>query len=805
MKRLRVYRIVLLAIFFAVGGHALMEKRFPAGNVTIEDLWSQSEWLSSISQSIDSRISKLRSDSSTPIASSTPVFSPEPVSAPERESPGSQAIVPIEGSQPAITGPREPQHREEPMRENSVRPKPRPMRIAANSLVLDSYSPEPHSSGLWAIDEKHQPESNQSKSRLKFTSNRPQRLATGSPVLDPYDPESYMPSFSEFNEPIPDFELRSLTGHSKPTPLPPLLSSELTQGFIDELSLEATDANALTYETDELEFIDRLVSANGEASLYGSNLIAGPTEIPFNATLIQKRSAIDGLSDQIPQPLLAGRTPVTMPLQTAIETALMHSPEIRLLRADVGIAQSEVTAQDATFDWGTFITTQWDDRNTPVGSELDGAQDRLKDNALNNRAGLQKQTRLGGSLDFGQDMNLTDSNSEFFDPRDQANSIVGLTFEQPLLRGGGETVATSQFQFALLDSVNSQADFVVGLQGHLSDVIDAYWTLAAQRGRLAVARDLINRVTKTNQMVVGRSDLDADPAQVARAGAAVASSRTALARAEYDVIIAQERLMRLIYGQYFDQHVATEFIPVSQLLTPAQPANADRQNSIAMQNRAEITRSLQEIRRASLEQGVAENQLLPALDLVLSMSNRGLAGDRDVVGAIDDQWDVNNLTYGVGLSYEMPIGNRAAKARYQQANFRLARFQAELERVIADVALDVRNTANELNLAIVELDLIRQEVTLIEQEWHTIQTRYELLIDGDAVGPLYLDNLLRSQERLADAQNRYLGGAATMQQVSFALQRANGLLLRETTGYPETAPVIVDVRNAHPGPELVTP
>jgi outer membrane protein TolC len=204
------------------------------------------------------------------------------------------------------------------------------------------------------------------------------------------------------------------------------------------------------------------------------------------------------------------------------------------------------------------------------------------------------------------------------------------------------------------------------------------------------------------------------------------------------------------------------------------------QQQIALQNRPEIRRSIQQIKQAAIEQGVAKNQLLPALGLTLSMSNRGLAGDRQFFDAFDDQFNVANATYGIGLAYEMPIGNRAARANLTQSRLRITRLQSQLEATVADVTLEVRNASHLLSLSVQELELSIQEKVLAQRELDVIETRYDLLVDGDAVGLIYLDNLLQTQDRLAAAELRLVQAALRCKQAEFELQRATGLLLRET-------------------------
>lgn len=479
-------------------------------------------------------------------------------------------------------------------------------------------------------------------------------------------------------------------------------------------------------------------------------------------------------------PLLKYQQHIPLELQHAIHLTLLHAPELRILEADVGIASAEIDRQQAAFDWTAFLNSAWDDRNAPVGSALDGAQNRLLNTGLNNTAGVRQQNRLGGSVNIGQDANFADSNSQFFTPRDQATAQLGLTYEQPLLQGGGRLVATSRYEIAIANAEATREDLVSGLQSHILETINAYWELVSSRARYAIQKRNYQRAVETFNLVENRGNLDVGPAQAARSEATLAARKTELLRNEYAVVLAQENLLRLIYGPRFNDRTNTEWIPATDLLSEVAPAEPVVQQQLAVQFRPEVRRTLQEIKQASIEQGVAKNLLLPVLGMTMSMSNQGLQGNRQIFPALADQLTLNNASYGFGIAYEMPIGNRAAKANLMQAKLRIARLQSQFETVLADISLEVRNAAHNLTLAIQELEMSTNEMLLAKRELEIIETRYQLLIDGDNVGALYLDNLLQTQERLAGAELRFATAATRCKQAEFELQRANGLLLRES-------------------------
>lgn len=481
---------------------------------------------------------------------------------------------------------------------------------------------------------------------------------------------------------------------------------------------------------------------------------------------------------QIRFPVLRYTHQSELALVEAIHTAIQFAPEIEILRTQVGISRAEIIRQQANFDWNQFVDATWDERNVPRASNLDGVANRLESHTLASSIGLQRQNQFGGQLRLAQDMGFADSNSTFFNPQNQANARIALEYQQPLLQGAGLFVNTSLINIAVADANVSEEEFVAGLQQHVLEVANAYWQLVARRGEFIIQKRNYDRAVKIASVVTNRKQIDAGPVQSARAQATLASRRNTLLQAEYAVVFAQEQLLRLIFGQCFNSSVDREIIPTSDMLGPLRRVNMQREVQVGLQNRPEVRRSIQLIKRSSLEQGIARNQLLPALGLSLSLSNTGLRGNRGLASAIDDQWNFGDPTYGIGISYALPVGNRAAKANLRQAELRIRQFQKELEQVASQVSLEVRNAAHSINLTGKQRQASANAMTLATRELDALQKRAALLLDGEEVGPLYLDNLLQTQDRLAAAELEYLNASAGYARAHFDLQRATGGLLR---------------------------
>ncbi len=199
---------------------------------------------------------------------------------------------------------------------------------------------------------------------------------------------------------------------------------------------------------------------------------------------------------------------------------------------------------------------------------------------------------------------------------------------------------------------------------------------------------------------------------------------------------------------------------------------------LALQHRPEVLQAIQGIRRASVQHGIAKNQLLPLLGLTLSLSNRGTVGNRLLGSAISDQFSVGDPTYGIGLAYERPYRNQAAKASLQQTRLRLVQLQRQFEQTVADVVVDMRAALREVELSDQRRQLTEQTMQLTYRELVAQEQRMQLLLDGEQVGVLYLENLLQTQFRATSTSQQYLDATVGFFNAYFQLQRSNGTLIR---------------------------
>lgn len=484
--------------------------------------------------------------------------------------------------------------------------------------------------------------------------------------------------------------------------------------------------------------------------------------------------------NRIANPILNGRRPLSLTLENAIGLALSEAPELQVLHSDWFIQQVEITRRDAAFDWTTFVEAVWNRDSAPVSSTLDGATNRLRSRTGSANAGARRLFRDGGEFQVSQSLGLRSSNSDFISPNNQGNSRLEFEWRHPLLRGGGEDYNTSPVRIAAIQKDSAFDLFQVGVQDYLLEVATAYWVLVLRRGRFVQAEASWKRSTKIEKEMQGRVNVDVTPAMLDRTRSEVASRRATSIEAVYDVQRAQDALLRLIYGLRFTDFVDTEVVTITMPMKESAQVAAEPQIQKALQNRSEIHRSIRDIKLAALQYDVADNEILPVLDMTLTGYVAGLRGNNDIGGAFTNQFSQGEPGVGIGFNYEIPYRNRAAEAAVEQAQIGIKRMQAELQTTIADVTEDVRAQVIQRNkfgaMLKTQWESLARERRLLKYT----QTRRENLADGPRVADLYLENLLQMQSRLEAAEFTYL-----QSQIRYAV--ADNSLLRSISSIDEIA------------------
>ena len=472
--------------------------------------------------------------------------------------------------------------------------------------------------------------------------------------------------------------------------------------------------------------------------------------------------------------------PLPADLHTILYLAIHHSNQIKIAKADPLIRETAVQEADSAFDWVRYLDTAWNDTSEPVSNALTVGGDgtRFNDQIFSGTGGVRRTTRQGGQLDISQRFGWQDNNSQFFIPNDQATGRLTLSYTHPLLRGRGNAYNNALVFLAQLDTQVANDEFLAILQDELLEITRAYWNLHLERASLAHQTRLYLRTKEVYRTLSARQTVDTQGTQLVLAASALENRRADLIRSQTAVTNSETRLRGMINAQELGNSDQMELIPVEPL--PSFHFRTDLQNEIhvALQNRPEVRAAIQQVKAGTIRLGVAEHELLPALNLVTQSFLTGLQGDSDFGEAFTDQFSTGRPSYSVGLQYELPVGNRLARARVCRRQHELTRLQSEYSRALEAVQTEVDIAVREINTAHQEIIAKSRALAAAEAEVSTIEKRWQRMIDGSGTSSLNLESLLRAQERVTAAEREYVTSRLTYSLAMVNLKRANGTLLQ---------------------------
>ena len=197
----------------------------------------------------------------------------------------------------------------------------------------------------------------------------------------------------------------------------------------------------------------------------------------------------------------------------------------------------------------------------------------------------------------------------------------------------------------------------------------------------------------------------------------------------------------------------------------------------ALENRPEVDQALQQVRAACVRLKMAKHELLPLLNLAVETYVSGLEGRSGISTAWTNPFREGEPSYSVSLQFEMPLGNRAAVARYSRQRLEaeqvVDQFRTTMELLMAEVEIAVR----EVNTAYQELCGQYRAMRAADREHEYFQKRWSLLPGEDQATSFLLEDLLNSQDRLAAMEFAYAEAEINYSISLSSLLRATSQLL----------------------------
>lgn len=426
--------------------------------------------------------------------------------------------------------------------------------------------------------------------------------------------------------------------------------------------------------------------------------------------------------------------PREITLREAIELALEKSDVVRTLSSsgvqvesvtkyDPAIMQARADVSATVFDPKVTAGYLGSNINEPEGTFFGpGIPQSVVRNEANFTAALTKAWATGATTTVGYLPPLGylfyPDGASGFNP--VYTSDLVFTAQQPLLRGAGLAVNLAPIQIAQLRAEQSSWDCKQTVLAQVRSVESAYWDLQAG----LISLDALESILPLMSEIVRIENLRAQQelstaADVARVTMQFDQLQQQRLTTRSDVIGKELRLRNLLALDISD---GTRLYPIERPRDVAVPLDHAAAVANAIENRPDLVRQRLGVKIRELEFLVAQNGVRPQLDLQALYRSNGIGQGLDT--SLQQMAGFGYKDWTLGITYSIPIGNRAARANLRAAEFQLVRERAVLDQNIQIVSFNLADMTREAEMLFSQYTLAVRR-SLNSKEWmNSARIRY---------------------------------------------------------------------------------
>jgi len=460
---------------------------------------------------------------------------------------------------------------------------------------------------------------------------------------------------------------------------------------------------------------------------------------------------------------LAGRPqrvePIT--LGRALADALANNLGLRLSALGPELEREGIVVAEAVFDPTLFSRLDLEDAETPnpvpvLGGIVLGTPNSASERE-GFRAGLRQRLSSGATLEASSFLERWRSRTTGIDflPDPAWRTGASLVLTQPLLRGQGSEVNRSEVELAQRRLERSREALRAQALAVVATTEAAYWDLLQAWSRLRIQTHLFEQGAEIERVLRERQSFDAQLAQYSDALATLERRRADLHGARRAVLDASDRLKDLIQSRELPSGSEVLLEPAGELVAESVEIVLRAAVERALARRPEVASALLDIEDARLREHVADNRLLPSLDLVAEMTVQALEDDvgASFSGLIED----DTYTWRAGLALDLPLANRAARAEFRRAQLASRAALLAYERVVLDVVLEIKSALRDVRTSWALIGAARSARVAQSENLRALQVEEQ---DRGRLTPEFLNLKFQRQELLAQAQAREVDALA---------------------------------------------
>jgi outer membrane protein TolC len=458
-----------------------------------------------------------------------------------------------------------------------------------------------------------------------------------------------------------------------------------------------------------------------------------------------------------------------------------------------GLVQSTLGAGTAVASYDPSITGSVgaEHQTTPLANQQIYGVPSLQSNTGQANVSYSQAFPTGTSFTVEFNNGRQTANSPFFNLSPVLNSMYRFSFQQQLLAGFGFgpnlrflTIAKNNKKISDIAFKDQVTATITQIKNIYWDLVNAYEQARVNEQSLAFAQQSFDNAKKQLQLEsVPAMDVMRAEAEVSKRDQDLTVARTSLQ--------LQELLIKNALTKSLDDPVleAVPVVPVDRFESAeTQTATQAVQDLIteALRDRPELNESDVDLVNRQISGKAARNALLPSLALVGFYGGSGLAGPlnpiynlptpnssnvpTDYSGALQNAFNNSSPDYYIGLSLNIPLRNRVAKADQYRSELEYRQAELRREQLKKQIRIEVRNAQYALEQTGARVGSARKARDLAQRTFEITQKEQTL-----GAGSTF--QTMTAQRDLSIAELDMVTAMTTYEKAKVELDRATGSTL----------------------------
>lgn len=409
---------------------------------------------------------------------------------------------------------------------------------------------------------------------------------------------------------------------------------------------------------------------------------------------------------------------LSLTLQSSIIMALDNNANFQINRLSPAIKAYSEEMERASFD--PTVAASISGQREKVESGRENLVFGPSSDADSATAGLRLTEYLptGTTIEAGAEGSITALDDE--SDGKYRNNNYDVTITQALLRNRGMDANLVGLRTARIDTKISIHELQGAAESLISQVEEVYWDYILAERSIAIYEKSLKIANRQVEEVKERIHVGKTAeTELASAEAEAAVRHEQLIDAYGILEVKRLNLIRLISPS----HGETRWNSRLNLLDSPELGfikldSVEGYVRVALQKRADIKQARLQLEQGNLEVISTRNGLLPKLDLFVRLGGSRYANSFSDKGDEDS----DDISYSAGLQFEIPIGNRNAKARHHQQMLSAEQTKLALRNMEQLIQIDVRsayvdvNRSGERIKAATKTRELREKILAIEVE-----------------------------------------------------------------------------------------